>query len=132
MGVQGSAGASSLSAAEMLGFVSSGSLAAVHERFQMALGSWHQLCCSIRGKAGGGGKWCPSSPSVAACAPSIPNSRWGIVPSSCPTLNQPESPSPPWKGYHEQLALGVLVQLWLSLPARHLFQLAGFGVPAPR
>lgn len=32
----------------------SGSPAAVSECFQMAPGSWHRLCCSIRGKAGGG------------------------------------------------------------------------------
>lgn len=58
----------SLGAAEMPGFVSSGSLTAVHERFQMALGSWHQLCCRIQGKAGRGGKWCPSSPKCGGLA----------------------------------------------------------------
>lgn len=46
--------ARSLSPAEMLEVVSGRSLAAVSKPFQMASGSWHQLRCSIWGKAGGG------------------------------------------------------------------------------
>lgn len=46
--------AARLNPAEMLEIVSGRSLAAVSKPFQMAPGSWHQLCYSIRGKAGGG------------------------------------------------------------------------------